>query len=226
MFRKIIIYISTVLIAILSLPFLLLCKIVNNKEFSLKCINIMCKLINFCSGNNINLVNKQVLLMDKPYMIVANHLSFYDILSLMSFIPKPVFFIAKYELSKILIASSWFNTQRTVYVKREDKDSRISSLKQIMKKMKQKQNIGVFPAGTRSTKNLPFQDGLINLAIKNKYIIIPLTIKNTNLVLEDRHNNKTINTEFIFHDPINTTNLNISNEALVKELENIVYEKK
>lgn len=227
MIRKIWLWTWIVIIAILSLPFLLVAKIINNKELSLKMIHYVCKPINFFSGNNIHLIDFNNLTDHTDYVLVANHLSFFDILSLMSFIDKPIVFVAKKSLSKIPIATQWFNTQDTIYIDRDDVNSGITTMKKVIGHMKKHESVGLFPAGTRSSDEVEFKPGIIKIAQKNKKMIIPLTIQNTNLVLEDRKGNKKVDTYFTFHKPLTyEAYQHLSLEGLCKELEDIVYMRK
>lgn len=227
MIRKIWLWTWIVIIAILSLPFLLVAKIINNKELSLKMIHYVCKPINFFSGNKIHLIDFNNLTDYTDYVLVANHLSFFDILSLMSFIDKPIVFVAKKSLSKIPIATQWFNTQDTIYIDRDDVNSGITTMKKVIEHMKKHESVGLFPAGTRSSEEVEFKPGIIKIAQKNKKTIIPLTIQNTNLVLEDRKGNKKVDTYFTFHKPLTyEAYQHLSLEGLCKELEDIVYMRK
>ena len=98
-------------------------------------------------------------------------------------------------------------------------------MKEVISNMKEGNNIGLFPAGTRSTKELSFQSALIKVAQKQGYTIIPVTIKNTELLFEERKGFKNINTEFIIHDLITKKDYqDIDSEDLTKQLENIVYQ--
>lgn len=226
MFRKVVLWLGIVIVAILSLPFLLIAKLLNNKRISLKLIHWVCKPINWIAGNHIHIEGLSNLTDNDNYVLIANHLSFFDILSLMSFIDKPVVFVAKQELSKIPIASWWFNTQDTLYLNRDDVNSGLNVIKEVINYMKNDENIGIFPAGTRSVKQLPFKPSIIKLAQKYHKTIIPLTIKNTNLVLEDRKTNGHVDTYFTFHKPLvydEYQDLNL--DTLTKLLEDIVYMK-
>lgn len=224
MFRKISFGIGVVIIAIVSLPFLLLVKMTNNKNLALKCIHVMCKTANWFAGNKMHVKGIENLKQSDDYVLVANHLSFFDIISLMAIMDKPIVFIAKDSLTKIPIISSWFKTLDTIFLDRDDKKSGMIMLKAVIKRMKNNENIGVFPAGTRSSKHLAFKPQVINLAMKNEKTILPLSISDTNLVLEDRVNNKVINTTLTFYPPIKQEDYaNKSVEEMCQELEQIIY---
>lgn len=214
--------------AIGSLPFLFIAKLFHfNQEQNLKIIHVICKMINFCSGNHIHVEGFYNLKNSNDFMLFANHLSFFDILSLMSFIPKQIIFVAKESLAKIPIANWWFNTQDTIYLDRGNMKSGMQVIKEVIKKMNQGYNIGVFPAGTRSNEQLAFKPQFIQLAYKHKKTVIPLTIKNTNLLLEDRTNNKSVDTYFIFHQPIKYEDYqDLSIDEFVQKVENIIYERR
>ncbi len=225
MVRKVFLIIGVVIIALLSLPFLFISKVKKDTRYSLKCLHVLCYWINLVAGNKISIINKQILDNNQRYMLVANHRSFFDIVSIMGFINDPIVFVAKKSLSIIPIASGWFKSQNTIFVDRKDTKSGITTMKEVISNMKEGNNIGLFPAGTRSTKELSFQSALIKVAQKQGYTIIPVTIKNTELLFEERKGFKNINTEFIIHDPITKEDYqDIDSEDLTKQLENIVYQ--
>ena len=220
MIRKIIMFISLIFLLIFSLPFLLISKINKNINYSKLILKYMCKIANFISGNEIKVSNLEYLTTNDNYLLVANHLSFFDIISIMSFSDKPIHFFAKKSLLNFPIINWWLQTQEPIFIDKNDFRNVAKCLKQGQNYLKNGKNVGIFPQGTRDTKQIIFNDGINRLVKNNNTLIIPLTIKNTHLVLEERKNNKKVITEFIFHKPFYTENIN--SENLAKILEEVI----
>ena len=226
MLRKIIFGVSIIVIVILSLPLLLICKIKNDDYFTLKCLRFLSKLINTSAGNKVNLKNQEILFNNNNYILIANHLSIFDVFGLYSFLDKPLVFIAKKELLKIPIASSWLKLGGTIFVDRGDSRNGLTMVQSVIRSLKNGENVGIMPTGTRSTEQLPFKSGVIKIAKKSKVNILPLTIENTNLIFENRKNNKKINSYYIFHNIISYKEYkDVDVDILTSNLENIVYKK-
>lgn len=219
MIRKTFMYIGLIFLLIFSLPFLLIGKINKNIMYNKKVLKQICNIANFISGNKIHIKNIEYLTQNNNYLLVPNHLSYFDIISIMSFSDKPIHFFAKKSLLNFPIINWWLETQEPIFIDKNDFRNVAKCLKQGQSFLANGENVGIFPQGTRDTKNINFNDG-INKLVKNNTLIIPLTIKNTHLVFEERKNNKKIDTEFIFHKPFYSNEL--ENENLAKYLEEVI----
>ena len=219
MIRKIFMYIGLIFLLTFSLPFLLIGKINKNIMYNKKVLKQICNIANFISGNKIHVKNIEYLTQNNNYLLVANHLSYFDIISIMSFSDKPIHFFAKKSLLNFPIINWWLETQEPIFIDKNDFRNVAKCLKQGQNFLANGENVGIFPQGTRDTKNINFNDG-INKLVKNNTLIIPLTIKNTHLVFEERKNNKKIDTEFIFHKPFYSNEL--KSENLAKYLEEVI----
>lgn len=226
MFRKWIVDISSVIIMVISTPLLLVAKMVNNPAFSLSCAKLILRPINWFAGNNYTIHNIEYLKNNDNYVLISNHLSGFDLVTLGLIADKPVKFIAQSQLSIIPIASQWFELLGTIFIDQEDPKECFKAIEAAIKALKRKENIGIFPAGTIWEEPLPFKEGGIKIAQKTKTTIIPLTIYNTRLVFEDRINNDMVNTEFYFHKPLTYEDYkDMTTDEITKELEKMIYQK-
>lgn len=81
-----------------------------------------------------------------PLMICANHRSYFDIPALMTAYPGQIHFIAKKEFEKSWVGPL-FRALGVIFVERGTSD--IQSMRQVLAVLKNGQNIGIFPEGTR-----------------------------------------------------------------------------
>jgi len=120
---------------------------------------------------------------DRGCIIAANHRSYLDppVLNLAS--PRPIIFLAKYDLFKIPILN-WIITKAgamPLYGNRKD----IKTLKKAIEYLKNGYCVGIFPEGTRMKPKTfgKAHSGVGLLAIKSKVPVIPAYIENTDEVL-------------------------------------------
>ena len=101
-----------------------------------------------------------------PVLLISNHASYLDIAILGSILKTS--FVAKKEVSNWPLLGILAKLQNTIFI-----DRRISSVKKqennIIKHLKNKNNLAIFPEGTSSDGNqvLPFKSSLFNIFEKN-----------------------------------------------------------
>lgn len=155
-----------------------------------------------------------------PFVLVSNHSSYLDIVTIGLFAPSKVSFMAKAELAKIPLFGIFFKTV-DIAVKRES----IKNAHQSFIKAKEKINDGfsvvIFPEGTiwQNTPQIkPFKNGAFKLAIENQIPILPITFYNNFKRLPDEkweYYPGLIN--FKIHRAIDTNGLNLEQADELKE---------
>lgn len=118
---------------------------------------------------------------DKPVVYVANHQSFFDILTLGATIPGTVRFVAKRELSKVPIMGGSLKAAGHIMIDRQRRQSAFGSYQKAAEKVKAGISALVFGEGTRSrTGNLlPFKKGPFVLAIAAQVPVVPVYCAHT-----------------------------------------------
>lgn len=113
-----------------------------------------------------------------PVLFVGNHQSNFDIPLLLGYIDKPKAFIAKIELKKMPLISSWMELMECVFMDRSDIRQSAKAIGQGAKNLKAGYSMVVFPEGTRTEDGilLDFKPGALKLATKSGVEIIPVTI--------------------------------------------------
>lgn len=112
----------------------------------------------------------------KQYVICANHLSNHDPFLLGGLMPLQAHFMAKKEIFKYKIIAFFLNAAYVFPVDREGND--IRAIKKAITLLKEGENLGLFPEGTRNRgfEPLPVKGGVAMLAIKTKTPVLPITI--------------------------------------------------
>lgn len=226
MLRKWIIDYASIFIVALFSPLLLIAKIANNPSFTLKCIRWICRPINWFAGNRYHIENLNYLYDSNNYILISNHLSGFDVVTLSLIADKPIRFIAQKQLEIVPIAKDWFDLMGTIFIDQNNPADGLVSISECIKALKHGENVGIFPTGTIAIDPIPFKEGAIKIAEKTKVRIVPLTIHNTRSIFEERHDNSIVDTHFYFHPPLDYDDYkDMNTDELTKYLEDMIYTK-
>jgi 1-acyl-sn-glycerol-3-phosphate acyltransferase len=120
----------------------------------------------------------------QPVIFCANHLSNFDIIALYIAINRPIYFIAKKELSKVPFLGWYMNLAGMIFIDRSNSEKAMQSMRNAGNLIKKGRNIVTFPEGTRSKDGemKKFKKGSFIISKESKIPIIPTAIKNSNHV--------------------------------------------
>jgi 1-acyl-sn-glycerol-3-phosphate acyltransferase len=123
----------------------------------------------------------------RPYVVVANHESFADIL-LISHLPWEMKWLSKAELFRIPFLGWLMRLAGDIPVRRGEGRSAVEALQACRQVLARKVSVMVFPEGTRSATGemLPFKDGAFRLAVDAGVPILPLALTGTGPALPKR----------------------------------------
>lgn len=118
---------------------------------------------------------------DASILFVGNHQSEFDMLIQMSAINVPFTFISKVENEKTPFVGSWSKTLEVLFFDREDRTSGIHMLREASRRLKDGQNLLIYPEGTRSKGNQmhEMQAGSLQPAFMAKAYIVPVVLENS-----------------------------------------------
>ncbi|MEA5053401.1 MAG: lysophospholipid acyltransferase family protein [Propionicimonas sp.] len=116
----------------------------------------------------------------RPYMVVANHESFVDIL-LIAHLPFEMKWLAKSDFFSYPVVGWLMRMAGDIRLVRHDKASRSDGLVQMADRLGKKVSVMVFPEGTRSASGElgEFRDGAFRVAIEAGVPILPLAVIGT-----------------------------------------------
>jgi len=117
----------------------------------------------------------------KPYVVMANHQSYLDVLALFSALPKTFGVVAKAELFKIPFFAGVMRALGCVSVDRTQRVEAIASMKTAADQVRAGSTIAVFPEGTRSRGDRiqPLKRGPFHLARLAGVPALPVGIRGT-----------------------------------------------
>jgi 1-acyl-sn-glycerol-3-phosphate acyltransferase len=124
---------------------------------------------------------------DEPCLYVANHCSYFDVVTSGSLIPGGVGFVAKDSLEKIPCLSDWMTLIHCLFLNRTDIKEGLKTILQGVDYIKEGYSMFIFPEGTRYPEGQPgeFKGGSLKMAQRAKAPIVPVAISGSRAIFED-----------------------------------------
>lgn len=126
---------------------------------------------------------------DEPVLFIGNHRSFFDILITYSRCKRLTGYVAKKEMEKIPLLSTWMRYVYCLFLDRENIREGLKTILQGIEYLKKGISICIFPEGTRNKGEeltlLPFKDGALKMAEKTGCAIVPMSLNNTAEIFEN-----------------------------------------
>ena len=119
-----------------------------------------------------------------PRIYMCNHQSFFDIWTLLAFLPVDFKFILKQELMKIPLLGPAMTQAGYIGIERKDPRKAVKSISLAAKRIKNGASVLIFPEGTRSADGhlQSFKRGGFNLAFKSGCDIVPVVINGSHRI--------------------------------------------
>ncbi len=146
------------------------------------------KLILAVTGARITIVGEEHVPTDQAVLYVGNHRSFFDILLTYSRTPRLTGFVAKKEMEKIPLLSTWMKRLHCLFLDRDNVREGLKTILEGIELIKNGVSICIFPEGTRNKSGellLPFKEGSLKMAEKTGCPIIPIAITNSAEIFEN-----------------------------------------
>ncbi|MDD2501921.1 MAG: lysophospholipid acyltransferase family protein, partial [Geobacter sp.] len=129
------------------------------------------------AGINVS-VSGTELLPDGPIIVMSNHASNFDILTMQGYFPRPLSWIAKKELFSIPVFG--WSMRRGGYIALDRGDGRkaLKSMDEAAQQIRSGTSVTIFPEGTRTRDGqlLPFKRGGFLLAVRAGVPVVPVSI--------------------------------------------------
>lgn len=116
---------------------------------------------------------------DEAVLLVSNHQGEFDIPILLGHSGRPLGFVAKKELEKIPLVSTWMRLMPCVFLDRADRRRQVQQVRDTIDILRSGQSMVIFPEGTRSGSDEmgPFAKGSLNIAEKAGVRILPVRLR-------------------------------------------------
>lgn len=178
------------------------------------------------SGSKVIVTGEEHIPLRGGVVFISNHQGNFDIPILLGFIDKPKAFIAKKELKKFPLISSWMYYMNCVFMDRSSARAGLKAIQEGVAFLKQGYSQIIFPEGTRSRGEQlgEFKPGSFKLATKAGVPIVPVTIKGSYKIMEANGGLiKPAVVEMFISEPVPTAGLSkVETEQLPEKVRNII----
>lgn len=125
---------------------------------------------------------------ERSYVFISNHRSYLDTAALFRYAGKRIGLVAKKELLKVPVLGQGMHFVNIFAIDRSNPEKARRSIEKARKVMDRGYSFGVFAEGTRAMPGdlLPFKKGAFHLAMQTGAQIIPVAIKNTDVMMGKR----------------------------------------
>ncbi len=119
------------------------------------------------------------------YVFVSNHRSYLDTATLFAFTGRRMGLVAKKELLKVPVLGQGMGFVNIIAIDRTDPERALASMEKARDVIKAGYSFGIFAEGTRAMPGqlLPFKKGAFHLALQVGVPIVPVAIKNTDVMM-------------------------------------------
>lgn len=220
MIRFILVAATVVLFLILSIPFLVVLNLIGKKnrrirdEKSIAAVRWIFRIILSLAGVKITVKGKEKIPQDQAVLYVGNHRSYFDILVGYTTVPGLMGFVAKKEMEKIPLLSSWMRNVNCLFLDRHNLKEGLKTILAGIDSVKRGTSVWIFPEGTRNrneeiTELMDFKEGSLKIAEKSGCLVVPVAMSGTAEIFEQH---------FPFMRPSKVT-IEFGDPFLLKELE-------
>lgn len=126
---------------------------------------------------------------DEPVLFIGNHRSYFDILLTYSRCRRLTGYIAKKEMERYPLLSTWMRYLYCLFLDRKNPREGLKTILQAIEQIQNGISICIFPEGTRNDGEelsmLPFKDGAFKISTRTNCAIVPISMNNTSEIFEN-----------------------------------------
>jgi 1-acyl-sn-glycerol-3-phosphate acyltransferase len=137
------------------------------------------------SGTRVRITGTDKIDRHRPYIVMSNHQSLFDVWALIGKLPLQIRWIVKKELRKIPVFGYALERMGHIYIDRSDRTNAYAGLNEAARRVKEGTSVIIFPEGTRSKDGrlLRFRPGGAVIALRSGVSILPVTVNGGRFVL-------------------------------------------
>ena len=196
MIRFILVAAAVIFFLIFAFPVMILEWIIGKKDRHLRDIQSLAvvqwifRLILKLAGVKITVKGKENIPEDRAVLYVGNHRSYFDILVGYTTVPGLVGFVAKKEMEKIPLLSTWMRYVNCLFLDRKNLKEGLKTILEGIDQVKNGVSVWIFPEGTRNKQEdlmdlLPFKEGSLKIAEKSGCPVVTVAMTGTAEIFEN-----------------------------------------
>jgi 1-acyl-sn-glycerol-3-phosphate acyltransferase len=182
-------FVAGALLLIVAPPVLLVARLANRPELVYPWANWGARTWLRLTGVRVQVTGQEHLDSKQPYVFVANHWSYLDAAPLFAFTGRRMGMVAKKELLKAPILGYGMGFVNVIAIDRSNTERAVESLQIATQRLRSGISFGVCPEGTRAQPGemLPFKKGAFHMAVQAGVPIVPIALKNTDVLMGRGH---------------------------------------
>ncbi|MCU1268463.1 MAG: 1-acyl-sn-glycerol-3-phosphate acyltransferase [Acidobacteria bacterium] len=179
------------------------------------------------SGMKVSVRGLGLLDPDQPYVFISNHRSYLDTATLFAYLDRRIGLIAKKELLKVPILGYGMGFVNIMAIDRTNRDRALKTMQAATDRLRSGISFGVFAEGTRARPGefLPFKKGAFYMAAQAGVPIVPVAIRNTDILMgKGTGAAKTGTIEMVLLPPVRTTGRasDVEVQALIEAVQHAI----
>ncbi|MBV9241481.1 MAG: 1-acyl-sn-glycerol-3-phosphate acyltransferase [Acidobacteria bacterium] len=176
---------AAVMLLVIGIPAIVFCWLIRRKSWMYPLANFGASTWLKACGARVRVRGLENLDPDTEYVFVSNHRSYLDTATLFRFTGKRMGLVAKKELLKVPVLGQGMGFVNIIAIDRSNAERARRSMEIAREVMHEGYSFGVFVEGTRAMPGelLPFKKGAFHLAIQTQAPIVPVAIKNTDVLM-------------------------------------------
>ena len=137
------------------------------------------------SGAKVRVTGQELLDPNQPYVFISNHRSYLDTATLFLYTGRRIGLLAKKELLKVPILGYGMGFVNVMAIDRSNRERAMETMEAATSRLRNGLSFGVFAEGTRARLGelLPFKKGAFYMAVQAGVPVVPVAIKNTDLLM-------------------------------------------
>jgi 1-acyl-sn-glycerol-3-phosphate acyltransferase len=164
---------------------------------------------------------------NRSYVFIANHRSYLDTATLFAFLGRRIGMISKKEVLKVPILGYGMGYVNIMAIDRTNRERAIKTMDAATDRLRSGISFGVFAEGTRAKPGefLPFKKGAFYMAVQAGVPIVPVAIKNTDILMgKGTGQARTGTIEMVLLPAVDTTGFNtdVEVQALVDKVQQAI----
>ncbi|MEA2203843.1 MAG: 1-acyl-sn-glycerol-3-phosphate acyltransferase [Blastocatellia bacterium] len=177
--------VAAVLLLIFAPPVLLVAGLANRREWVYPWALFGARNWLRLSGMRIKVRGLELLDSRQTYVFISNHRSYLDTATLFQYVGRRIGLIAKKELLKVPLLGYGMGYVNVMAIDRTNRERAVQTMQAATKRIQSGVSFGVFAEGTRAFPGqmLPFKKGAFYMARDAGVPIVPVAIKNTDVLM-------------------------------------------
>ncbi len=169
---------------VVAIPCIIVAYLSSTGNLAFTLTKLWARIVLAASFVRIRIVHRARIVKGRPYIIIANHQSFYDILAIVTTLGIQFRWVIKKSILKLPLFGYALYAARNIFIDRSNPKEAMESIHKGTERLPKGVSVMIFPEGGRSMDGSvrPFKKGGFVIAIEKKWPVLPVTINGSRAV--------------------------------------------